>query len=132
MFKELLQSELLSIGNYSLRMQNLLAVAIYLLFVIFFLFTSQRLINRSNRLDKAKKYTVNKLLKYFIAILSLLICLHLLDINISILLTGTAAIMVGLGFGLQKIFNDFISGIILLLDNTLKVGDIIELNNYNP
>jgi small-conductance mechanosensitive channel len=37
--------------------------------------------------------------------------------------------MVGLGFGLQNLFHDFISGIILLVDQTLKVGDIIEVNN---
>lgn len=74
------------------------------------------------------KYTVSKLLQYIIIFLSFIISLKLLGFNISVLLAGSAALLVGVGFGLQNIFNDFISGIILLLDGTLKVGDIIEVN----
>ncbi len=48
--------------------------------------------------------------------------------DITVLLAGYAAVLVGLGFGLQNIFNDFISGIILLLDGSLKVDDIVEVN----
>lgn len=127
--KEFLTYELIKIGDYTLKAQNLLTVAIFILIIIIFLFISKRLIYHSKRMDAAKKYSVNKLLKYVIAVISVLICLYLLGINISVLLAGSAAILVGLGFGLQNLFNDFISGIILLLDSTLKVGDIIEVNN---
>jgi small-conductance mechanosensitive channel len=44
-----------------------------------------------------------------------------------VLLAGSAAIMVGVGFGLQNLFNDFFSGIILLLDRSIKIDDIIEV-----
>lgn len=127
--KEFLNYELFSIGDYTLRTHNLFSVAIFVFIIIISLFISKRAIYHSKRLDRAKKYSVNKLLKYIIAVLSVLVCLYLLGINISVLLAGSAAILVGLGFGLQNLFNDFISGIILLLDSTLKVGDIIEVNN---
>lgn len=42
-------------------------------------------------------------------------------------LTTSAALFVGLGFALQKIFQDLIAGIYIILDNTLRVGDIIEV-----
>ncbi|MFZ1704766.1 MAG: mechanosensitive ion channel domain-containing protein [Saprospiraceae bacterium] len=49
--------------------------------------------------------------------------------NITILLAGSAALLVGLGLGIQNLFSDYISGIIILFDSSIKVGDIIEINN---
>jgi len=43
------------------------------------------------------------------------------------LLAGSAALLVGVGLGLQNTFNDFVSGIILLFEGTIKVGDILEV-----
>lgn len=45
------------------------------------------------------------------------------------MLAGSAALLVGLGFGIQQIFNDLVSGIILLFEGNLKVGEIIQLEN---
>jgi small-conductance mechanosensitive channel len=43
-------------------------------------------------------------------------------------MAGSAALLVGVGFGLQNLFSDFTSGIILLLDSTIKVNDVIEID----
>ncbi len=42
---------------------------------------------------------------------------------------ASAALLVGIGLGLQNIFSDFVSRIVLLLDSSIKVGDIIEVDN---
>ncbi len=42
-------------------------------------------------------------------------------------MAGSAALLVGLGLGLQNLFADFVSGIILLADRTIKVGDVLEI-----
>jgi small-conductance mechanosensitive channel len=50
-----------------------------------------------------------------------------IGLNITILLAGSAALLVGIGLGIQQTFNDFFSGIILLIDRTIQVGDVIEV-----
>lgn len=67
-------------------------------------------------------------MKYFIIVLAVGISLQILDFNLSVLIAGSAALLVGLGLGLQNLFSDYVSGIIILFDSTVKVGDVIEIN----
>lgn len=61
-------------------------------------------------------------------VLAVAISLQIVGIDITVLLVGSAALLVGVGFGLQNLFGDVTSGIILLFDSTIKVNDIIEVN----
>lgn len=83
---------------------------------------------RSSRLEHGKKYAITQLIKYIIIALTVLLGIKALGFDMTFLIAGSAALLVGIGFGLQNIFNDFISGIIILLDGTLKIDDIIEVN----
>jgi small-conductance mechanosensitive channel len=49
-------------------------------------------------------------------------------ISITVLIAGSAALLVGVGLGLQQTFNDFVSGIILLVEGTTKIGDVLEID----
>jgi small-conductance mechanosensitive channel len=49
-------------------------------------------------------------------------------VNMSFLLTASAALLVGLGFALQQLFQDVISGILMIVDQSLHVGDIVEVD----
>jgi len=80
-------------------------------------------------LDIGKSHAVLQLIKYILWITAIILCLDTLGINLTILLAGSAALLVGLGLGLQHIFQDFISGIILLFEGTIKVGDIVEIQD---
>ncbi len=120
---------ILEIGEYSLSITNLIGFFLFLLAVVALLTVLKKIIYRSSKLDNAKKFSIYKLLQYTIGVFALLISLYILDFKISVLLAGSAALLVGIGFGLQHLFNDFISGIILLLEGTLKVDDIIEVKN---
>lgn len=51
-----------------------------------------------------------------------------LGVNVSPLLVGSGAILVGIGLGLQNLFLDFVSGVIILVDRTVRVGDIIDVD----
>lgn len=74
-------------------------------------------------------YTVSRISYYLLIVLGLLFALSVLGIPISRFAVFTGALGVGLGFGLQTIFNNFISGLILLFDGSLKVGDFVELES---
>ncbi|HAL65158.1 MAG TPA: mechanosensitive ion channel protein MscS [Bacteroidales bacterium] len=126
---EFLETKIIEIGDYTLKLHNVLSFIVFIAFVFLFVFIIKRIIYKSKNLDLAKKFSIYQVFKYIVIAFSFIISLHLLGINVSVLLAGSAALLVGLGFGLQNLFNDFISGIILLLDRTLKVGDIIEINS---
>jgi small-conductance mechanosensitive channel len=79
--------------------------------------------------QKAVIYRVNRLVKYLILFLGSVIGLVFLGFDLSNLILLAGALGVGLGFGLQTIFNNFISGIIVLFQSQLKIGDYIELES---
>ena len=78
--------------------------------------------------DKNKFISIFVFLKYLLYILVVLTILHSSGVNLTVLLTASAALFVGLGFALQHLFQDIISGILIILDQSLHVGDIIEVD----
>jgi small-conductance mechanosensitive channel len=66
---------------------------------------------------------------YILWITALIVSLQPLGIKLTLLLAGSAAILVGLGLGLQQIFQDIMPGITILPEGTLKVGDIVEIQD---
>ncbi|MDD3357359.1 MAG: mechanosensitive ion channel [Dysgonamonadaceae bacterium] len=126
--KEFFDYELFDIGGYKLQLDTLISFIIFITVVVAVIVILKRLIYRSKKLNTAEKFSINKLSRYVIVLLAFIIGLRILGFDITVLLAGYAAVLLGLGFGLQHIFNDFISGIILLLDGSLKVDDIVEVN----
>ncbi|MCP4105578.1 MAG: mechanosensitive ion channel [Desulfobacteraceae bacterium] len=65
---------------------------------------------------------------YIIWLLGILISLNAVGVSSTSLTVGFGALGIGLGFGLQNIFNNFVSGIILLFERPIQVGDAVEVN----
>ena len=86
-------------------------------------------IANKNWIDEGREYTIFKLAKYFIYTLAAVFAIQSIGFDVTLIIGGAAALLVGIGLGMQHLFNDFISGIVLLFEGTFKVGDIIELNN---
>ncbi|WP_313455817.1 mechanosensitive ion channel domain-containing protein [Stenotrophomonas sp.] len=78
--------------------------------------------------NQATLYTFSRLLHYMILGFGALVALQVAGVPLSQFAVFTGAIGVGLGFGMQAIFSNFVSGLILLFDRSLKVGDFIELD----
>jgi len=79
--------------------------------------------------DRGKSKSVYKFLSYLIWVIAFLIILGSTGLELKVLYGAGAALLVGIGFGLQQIFADLISGIFLLFEGNLKEGDVVELNN---
>jgi len=77
--------------------------------------------------DKHKFISVFKFIKYFVYLVVILITLSSAGINITILLTASAALFVGIGLALQELFQDIIGGVFIILDKSLLIGDVIEM-----
>jgi len=88
----------------------------------------------AKRLKRRKNYSLAtefvyvQLSKYVIYLFAIIIWFKILGVDLTILLTGSAALLVGLGLGLQDVFKDIISGIVLLFEGNIRVGDIVEVS----
>ncbi len=83
------------------------------------------------RIDAASRYAITSVLRYAIVIGGTLAGLNFLGMRWSQLQWMAAALTVGLGFGLQEIFANFVSGIILLFERPFRVGDIITVGDLS-
>jgi len=79
-------------------------------------------------LDTGVQYTISTTLHYVILILAGLIALNLLGFPLTNLALVAGALGVGIGFGLQNIVNNFLSGLILLFERPIKVGDMLVID----
>ncbi len=91
---------------------------------------TKRIIDKrlTNVIDRGRAKAMYQLFSYVVFVIFLLIALEFVGVKITILLAGSAALLVGLGLGIQSLFNDFVSGILLLFEGTISVGDIVEVD----
>ena len=88
-----------------------------------------RRIEKSNNLTPSIKVLLNKVTKITLFTVAFLFTLSGIGVDLSTFAFLGGAIGVGLGFGLQKIVSNFISGIIILLDRSIKPGDVVQIND---
>lgn len=123
--------------NYSFEISDKIHIDVKtVLFLIFLLLITnfllklvKKIVNkRLDEVDKGKFKAIFAFLQYFIYIVVSIIGLESAGIEVSVLLAGSAALLVGIGLGLQTLFQDIISGIFILIDKTLTVNDIVEVD----
>ncbi|AOZ07441.1 mechanosensitive ion channel family protein [Cupriavidus malaysiensis] len=85
---------------------------------------------RSRGLDSNLKMVLSRISKALLLLVSLLLSLSLVGIDLTVLSVFGGALGVGLGLGLQKIASNYISGFIILLDHSVKLGDQITVDKY--
>jgi potassium-dependent mechanosensitive channel len=105
-------------------------LAVYLGFALSRLVRSLMLIRIFPRtaLDTGVQYTISTTVHYVILILAGLVALNILGFQLGNLLLVFGALGVGIGFGLQNIVNNFISGLIILFERPIKVGDMLVID----
>ena len=91
--------------------------------------TGQNLIRNHESLDVKSKELFAKLYEIVLIFVVILLLLKLMGINLTALAVFGGAVGVGLGFGLQAIASNFISGVIIILDKSITVGDHVELED---
>ncbi|MBS4173149.1 mechanosensitive ion channel domain-containing protein [Bacillus sp. FJAT-49736] len=80
-------------------------------------------------LDKGTRYTFDRVVHYSIMIIAIIVSLTTVGINLSALTMFAGIISVGIGFGMQNIASNFISGVIILFERPIKVGDRVLIDN---
>lgn len=89
----------------------------------------RKLMSRNLPYDDKKKFkVVFSYAKWFIYVVIMLITFHSLGVNVTGVFAASAALLIGIGLALQTLFQDIISGVFILVDQSVHVGDIIELD----
>lgn len=119
------------LGDIDVTIGSLLgAVLLFALFLLGMLATKrllQRFGERNQHVNYSTLYIVERLLHYLLLVIGLLWALSVAGIPMAKMALFAGALGIGLGFGLQAIFNNFVCGLILLFDRSLKVGDFVDL-----
>ena len=119
-----------SIGqNFEISVQSILIIVVVFIITSILLRLIRIAITRKiKQEDQGKFITVFSFVKYFIFVILFLIILSNSGVQLTAVFTGAAALLIGIGLALQTFFQDIISGIFIIVDQSLNVDDIIEID----
>ena len=130
--RQFLELPLLKIKDFELTLFDIVLVVLIFTFSRLLVWSTQKFLKRNifrrSTIDEGRQFTLLQLIKYFVYIIATLLALQAVGVQLSLLLAGSAALLVGIGLGLQQTFKDLVSGLILLFEGNVTVGDIIEVN----
>ncbi|SHJ01441.1 mechanosensitive ion channel family protein [Algibacter luteus] len=113
-----------------LKVKYVLLVALVLIATTFVLRSVRKLVTKNMpKDDKVKFTTVFSFAKWIIYTIVLLVVFDSIGINVTAIFAASAALLIGIGLALQTLFQDIISGIFILVDQSVHVGDIIEIDD---
>lgn len=131
--KEILEYSLIETENFKFSVFNLLLIILIFVSARFLSALVIRLMRRRFRKrkqshDEGRRFAIITITRYSISALAVLLVLANSGIDISVLVAGSTALLVGLGFGLQNLFKDFVCGVIMLFEGSLEINDIVQLD----
>ncbi len=78
-------------------------------------------------LDRGMRFAAGKITRYIIVVIGVFVALGSMGVDTSAIMAGGAVLLVGIGFGLQKLAENFISGLLLLIERPVRKGDFIDV-----
>jgi small-conductance mechanosensitive channel len=128
---QLLDSIALSFGNLRISALIIIKAALSLALLLWLAAMAGRLLERRittlPNLTPSLQVLLSKLFKILLTIVAIAIALTSVGIDLTAFAVFSGAVGVGVGFGLQRVISNFISGVILLLDRSVKPGDVISV-----
>jgi len=129
--------EYLSMSLFEISGNKISLMSIFLAVGVFFLTTTlakmtERFIDKlliDKHIDSGVRGSIVRISRYIVLFIGIMITLDTVGISFSSLAALGAVLMVGIGFGLQNITQNFISGLIILLERPIKVGDFVSVKD---
>lgn len=123
----------ISFGTFRISLFDVLIVSAVIVGVLAFAWfvskMGRRLVRRMTRLDEAQQLLAEKLVTILVWAAAFFLGIDLLGIDLTALAVFSGAFGLAIGFGLQKTFGNLIAGIILLMDRSIKPGDVIAVTD---
>ena len=128
---EIFTAQILDVGGTKFSIATIASLLGLIILVFFVSKLISEIIRRSLltrlRINRGLQEAITVFIKYVLITLSSVIVLQTAGINLSSLAVIAGVVGIGIGFGLQNLASNFISGIVLLFEQTLKIGDYIEI-----
>ena len=134
---ELLNFTVLPLGNEkSIRVGNVIFGIVLLLLTRYLITNFHRFFieqGKAKRLtmDQGRRMAIYQIFQYLAYLLAVIVIIASLDVDLKAILVGSAALFVGLGLALQNTFADILSGVLILFDGTIEVGDWLVIKGRN-
>lgn len=134
-FFELLNYNLFALGDARITPLSILYLVIFAFLLIYLSrklrdLLISKLLQRTS-IDRGAQAAIGTIARYVILVVGFLIIIQSIGINLTTLNVLAGAVGVGVGFGLQNIANNFISGLIILFERPIKVGDRVEVDDVH-
>ena len=131
-FSRLFTTKLVELGNTEITLRLLVSLSIWLTLILFAIGLVKRFLKRQllAGIDANNREAIATLVSYALGAIAILVAVQNSGLNLRSLGIVLGGLGVGIGFGLQHIADDFISGLIMLFERTLKVNDLVELDDY--
>jgi len=126
-----LEFELLNIGNYMISVFTIFRILLIFVVVSVLLWIIKKALLRKDiirKFDTGTTFAIYQIIRYTIWVIAFGLILETIGIKVTVLIAGSAALLVGIGLGLQQTFNDIVSGMILLSERSIKIDDILEID----
>jgi small-conductance mechanosensitive channel len=130
--EELINFPLLKTEHLEITVSSILVVVLILTATIVLLRVIRGFFKRyisRNDAERRSYWSVYLILRYVVWVVILVVILETSGVKISILLASITALLVGVGFGIQQLFSDIASGIVLIFERNLQINDIIQLED---
>jgi small-conductance mechanosensitive channel len=130
--KELLEHRLLTIGGASITMGSLLvgaAIALFSIVVANLLALSTRRLLKGRGAEPGAQFAFAKIVRYSVIAVGTIGACNTMGLRLDALLAASAVLAVGIGFGLQNIAQNFVSGLILLIERPVRHGDFVKVGD---
>lgn len=131
--KQFLETTLISTDVAHVTIFSLVEIVLIILVTSLVIWLFRKFFLRSSKtrlVDMRARYTIYAVLKYTLWVIAIGLILQSLGVKITILIASSAALLVGVGLGLQQVFKDIVSGIILLFERTIRVNDVVETEGF--
>lgn len=129
---ELLETPLVRLSGGTITLSSLLlaalVVALGLAFAWLFARAAERLLAARGASESAR-FAISRLVGYAVALIVSLVAASSIGFNLDALFAASAVLMVGIGFGLQKVAENFIAGLIVLIERPVRKGDFIRVGD---
>ncbi len=129
-----MQAIIIPIGKVKISLHTILQgifwVSVVLVLALWISSLIESRLMKMKHMDMSLKIVSTKLIRTFVVFLSILFALPIAGIDLTLFSVFWGALGVGLGFGLQKIASNYISGFIILLDRSIRLGDRLVVNNF--
>ena len=129
---DFLDLTILSLGNWELKVYNILYILAIIvgtrLLVWMFAYSIRRRLIRRRNIEPGRHFAIVTIFKYLVYSIAGMLLLSSLGVNITVLIASSTALFVGIGFGLQHTFNDLIGGIVILVEGSVELTDIVEVD----